>query len=187
MFAISASRRALASGCRQGGQIELWKLRSQKRWRVIDIDLKPIRVMQYLKKDTCLAVAGGDALSSKIKVWNLQTDTLLKTLQCAEHTVLCMLELPIPDLLVTGGADAKLKTWDIEREQMVQEFSVHQSAVTCLDIDAPGLLLWSASQSEVKVWKISSKISLFAAYEGFRGPIASLLANQKQVIAGGSG
>ena len=64
-----------------------------------------------------------------IKLWNLQTYTVFKTLQGHEHDVSCVEFVPNGDFLFSSSRDNTIKMWDTNSGFCVQTLRGHEDWV----------------------------------------------------------
>jgi len=76
-----------------------------------------------------LASGGGDMT---IKLWNMQSYSLLKTLEGHVFTVNSLSFHPKGTVLASGSQDYRVKLWDMEKFEEIEEFDGHESSVNCV-------------------------------------------------------
>ncbi|MCW5558643.1 MAG: protein kinase, partial [Verrucomicrobiae bacterium] len=107
---ISPSGRYLSLGLNQGGRVEVWDLREQRR--LVDFKAHPeiVQATAFSPDETVLATGGEDGV---VHLWNWRERQVIATL--GRHTA------PVSDLafspdgqrLVTCGQDSTIRIWEV--------------------------------------------------------------------------
>lgn len=112
--------------------IRVWK-ENQQVLVIEDHDSK-IESMCIYKEDSVLA---GNSDGS-IKLWNIETGDLLKTLAVHSGRVLCVSKTIDDTIVISGGEDGTVRAWDIDEEEENVAFKGHTDhvlVVLCPEID----------------------------------------------------
>jgi WD40 repeat protein len=102
-------------------------------------------------------VSGGQ--DKAIKVWDLQTGTLKKTLQSNSGAINALAIAPDGKTVVSGSGDRLIRIWDITSDRPPQILKGHSGNVTHVDFSSDGKTLISLEDSrtrEIKVWDIAT-------------------------------
>ena len=122
--------------------------------------------VRTLEADVCLSsmvlspdgqtLVNGDE-SGNLHIWNLQTLTLLRTLEGHSGWVWCVAISPDNQILVSGSADKTVKTWDLKTGTLLRTLEGHSSDITDLAISPDGQTLVSVSRDQtVKIWDLKT-------------------------------
>ncbi|MBD2353529.1 hypothetical protein H6G41_02645 [Tolypothrix sp. FACHB-123] len=102
-------------------------------------------------------VSGGQ--DKTIKVWELQTLKLKKTLQSDSGAINALAISPDGKTVVSGSGDGIVRIWDITRDRPQKILKGHSGNVTHVDISADGQTIISLDQGklpEIKVWDMAT-------------------------------
>lgn len=91
-----------------------------------------------------------------VKLWDLQTYKVYKTLQGHEHEVSSIDFMPGGDFLLSGSRDHTIKMWDTNTGFCVQTIKGHSEWVKTIAINSKGTLLASGSKDEsIMIWNLN--------------------------------
>ncbi|KAF1832964.1 WD40 repeat-like protein [Decorospora gaudefroyi] len=107
-----------------------------------------IRALALSSDDRMLASVS----SGGLKVWNVKTQSCLRTLECGY--ALCCAFLPGDKIVVVGTKDGDIELYDIAASSLLDKLSAHEGAVWTMQVhpDGKSLITGSADKS-VKFWK----------------------------------
>ncbi|MEG4344543.1 hypothetical protein QUB70_14795 [Microcoleus sp. A003_D6] len=94
-----------------------------------------------------------------IKVWELQTGKLKKTLRSDSGAINALAIAPDGKTVVTGSGDRLVRIWDITSDRPPHIFRGHSGNVTHVDISSDGKTIISLDDGidrEIKVWDIAT-------------------------------
>jgi len=92
-----------------------------------------------------------------IKLWNLDTQQAIATLEGHAHAVKSVAFSPNGKILATGSDDRTIKLWDINTTQEIRTLSGHSHAVKSVSFSQDGKLLASASWDKtIKLWNVDT-------------------------------
>ena len=94
-------------------------------------------------------------LDREINVFNLNTNSVIKTLSGHKEMVYC-LEIYQKTKLVSGSADKTLKVWDLKTGTCLKTLAGHLDEVRCAKILSNDLLASGSLDKTVKIWKLDS-------------------------------
>ncbi|OQO00348.1 hypothetical protein B0A48_13695 [Cryoendolithus antarcticus] len=107
-----------------------------------------IRTLALSSDDRMLASAS----SGQLKVWNLRTQTCLRTLDCGQ--ALCSAFLPGDRIVLLGTKTGELELYDISTSTLIESIPAHDSAIWTLAVhpDGKSVVTGSADKS-AKFWR----------------------------------
>lgn len=107
-----------------------------------------IRTLALSSDDRMLASASTGAL----KVWNLRTQSCLRTLECGQ--ALCSAFLPGDRMVLLGTKTGELELYDISTSTLVEKIQAHDGAIWTLAVhpDGQSVVTGSADKS-AKFWR----------------------------------
>jgi hypothetical protein len=165
--AFDAAGRVLFSG---GNKIKVWDVRTGER----------IWTLGHTSAVHCIAVSGdGKLLASgssdgKIKLWNLETGTLIRSISGHQGAVQALAISPDGQQLISASQDAKLGIWELDRGQLVAMVTAHTEAITSLAINREGSLLITGSLDRTaKIWDLQTRESV-ATLTGHQAAVNSV-------------
>ncbi len=127
------------------------------------------------------------ASSSKdrtIILWNTTLDNWKKTLKGHQKGVLSL--VLSNNKLVSGGADALIKIWDLITESCVGNLYGHTGSVLCLSkIESNPYVISASNDNTVRIWDIDNQKCL-SSYGEDNLNITTVKWISKDIIAGGS-
>ncbi|MBE9041442.1 hypothetical protein IQ235_11685 [Oscillatoriales cyanobacterium LEGE 11467] len=91
-----------------------------------------------------------------IKVWDIETGELKKTLQSDSGAIASLAVSPDGNTVISGSGDRRVRIWDITSEKRPQmladDTDSHSYLVSRVGISADGKTIVSSAYSEVKIW-----------------------------------
>ncbi|KAJ3363391.1 hypothetical protein HDU91_003014 [Kappamyces sp. JEL0680] len=95
-----------------------------------------------------------------IKMWDLKSETCVKTLQGHAGSVLCIQAKD--NLLVSGSSDTNTKLWDISTGEQIRTLYGHSGPVLNLAFDMElNVLVTGSKDRMIKVWELSTGTLLY--------------------------
>jgi WD40 repeat protein len=89
-----------------------------------------------------------------IKVWNLHTGELKRTLEGHSHEVYCVAISPDGQTFVSGSLDKTLKVWNLHTGELKRTLEGHSHEVYCVAISPDGQTFVGGSKGEIIVWEM---------------------------------
>lgn len=107
-----------------------------------------MRTLSLSSDDRMLASASAGAL----KIWNLRTQTCLRTLECGQ--ALCSAFLPGDRIVLLGTKSGELELYDISTSTLIEKIQAHDGALWTLAVhpDGRSVVTGSADKS-AKFWR----------------------------------
>jgi len=124
---------------------------------VYTLEKHPTASAIAISADSKILVSGGQ--DKAIKVWDLQTGELKKTLQSDSGPINTIAIAPDGKTVVSGSSDRVVRIWDLTSDQRPQTLTGHSGSVTHVDISSDGKTIISLDRgraSEIKVWDIAT-------------------------------
>ena len=116
-----------------------------------------------------LASGSGD---NTVQLWNLDTETLLATLEGHTDSVLNVVFSPDGSLLASGSGDGTVRLWDPATETLLSTFETHTQEVLNVAFSPDGTLLASGSGNGlILLWDLATET-----------PVAKLEAHMDNVL-----
>ena len=99
-----------------------------------------------------------------LKVWDLETGRVLRTLKGHSNTVSCMAVTANGKGLVSGSWDKTLKVWDLETGSPLRTLEGHSASVNSVALTSGGKWVVSASKDKtLKVWDLETRCARWKA------------------------
>jgi len=154
------------------GKVNLWKVGRAARVLGISAAKTAVRCVGF-DADETVVVAGSRSGSLRLFALNAEGKTQCRlTGHNSECTAACF--HPLGNLLVSGGADANVKVWDIRTKSCMRTFMGHEEKVTCLEFSPDGKWVASGSSDKtVKLWDLQTG-KMLHDFNAHRGVITSL-------------
>ncbi len=110
-----------------------------------------IKAVDFSANGQLLATAGVD-----VKLWNVQTRAEIGTLEHG-NWVLAIAFSPDGQFLATGDQNGQVNVWDVQRQQLVAQFTGDTSAVYTVKFSPDGKVLAGAGYTgEIGLWKVEN-------------------------------
>lgn len=107
-----------------------------------------IRTLSLSSDDRMLASASAGAL----KIWNLRTQSCLRTLECG--TALCSSFLPGDRMVLVGTKSGELELYDISTSTLVEKIQAHEDAIWSLAVHSDGKsVVTGGKDKSAKFWR----------------------------------
>ncbi|MHC5597264.1 MAG: WD40 repeat domain-containing protein [Nostoc sp.] len=93
-----------------------------------------------------------------MKLWNLQTGQLLRTLQGHEKAIYSVAFSADGQTVASGSYDQTIKLWNLQTGQLLHTLEGHEKAIYSLAFSADGQTLASGSaDTTIKIWRLSNE------------------------------
>ncbi|KAF2682684.1 WD40 repeat-like protein [Lentithecium fluviatile CBS 122367] len=111
-----------------------------------------IRALALSSDDRMLASASsGKSPIGGLKIWNVQTQNCLRTLECGK--ALCAAFLPGDKIVVVGTKEGDIELYDIAASSLLDKIAAHEGAVWTLQVHPDGKsLITGSADKTVKFW-----------------------------------
>lgn len=103
-----------------------------------------------MSNDSKTLISGGQ--DKALKIWNLQTGNLIKTLQSDSGTINTVAISSDNKIVVTGSGDRMVRIWDITQNKTPKILKGHSSDIRQVEISTDKKTIVSLSYNEIKVW-----------------------------------
>jgi WD40 repeat protein len=104
-----------------------------------------------MSADGKLLVSG--SLDKTIKIWQLETGQLIRTLKGHQAEVCAIALGPDEQIIASGSADKTIKLWHVQTGELLATFTGHSDVVTAVAFTASGDILVSGSLDKtIKIW-----------------------------------
>jgi WD40 repeat protein len=119
--------------------------------KIIQLCPQKVRQLAFNPALSLLAVASGDGI---IRVFNAQDLTLIKSFPGHELSANSVCFHPNKNLLISGGRDAYIKAWDMEKDYSeVKSIPAHNYAIYGMEFSKDGKYFFSAGRDKtIKIW-----------------------------------
>ncbi len=107
-----------------------------------------------ISSDGQILVSGGE--DKAIKVWNLKTGQLQKTLQSDSGQIQAVAIAPDGKTVVSGSADHMVRIWNLTSNQPPKMLAGHPEEVNLVKITPDGKSIISGSYGAIKVWDLKT-------------------------------
>jgi len=159
--AISADGQIIVSGGSEE-TIKVWNLHTgelirtigEHLWWVNSADGHSHNVVKTvaISPDGQTFVSGSD--DATIKVWNLHTGKLIRTLAGHSYWVNTVAISADEHIIVSGSRDKTIKVWNLHTGELERTLAGHSNSVYCVAISPDGQTLVSGSREEIIVWGV---------------------------------
>ena len=99
-------------------------------------------------------ISGGK--DKAIKVWDLPTGVLKKTLQSDSGVIQALAIAPNGKVVVSGSGDRMVRIWNMTTNQPAQTLAGHTETIHGVEISSDGTTIISRSHTEIKVWDLAT-------------------------------
>ncbi|NEP14319.1 MAG: hypothetical protein F6K14_29815, partial [Symploca sp. SIO2C1] len=107
-----------------------------------------------MSADGKILVSGGE--DKAIKVWDLQTGELRKTLQSDSGAINTLAIASDGKTIVSGSRDRMVRIWNLTSNQRPQLLKGHSDNINQVEISADGQTIISSTYNEIKVWDLAT-------------------------------
>ena len=121
-----------------------------------------------------------------IKLWNLETQTLDKTLVDSGAVIHALAFSPDGTKLASGGSDNRLRVWDVDAGNELQSLAGHTDTILSLAYSPDGSrIATGSSDTNIRIWK-TSDYSVERVITGHTGFVYTLAfnSNGSELISG---
>ncbi|MEX0268301.1 protein kinase [Leptolyngbyaceae cyanobacterium UHCC 1019] len=131
------------------------------------------------------SVASG-GLDDAIRVWNLETGSLIQTLKGHTKPVNCLSISPDSRMLASGGDDYTIKLWNLTNGSLLHTLTGHSNDVKSVAFYGVGHLLASGGEDRTaRIWQLATGESL-RVFSNTAGMIRSVAVSpDSQLLASG--
>ncbi|MDP4266085.1 MAG: WD40 repeat domain-containing protein [Bacteroidota bacterium] len=137
----------------------------------------------YCPSGKYLASCGTD---KTVKIWNMETRTLEKTLNGHDGSVEAICFSPNGKYLLSGGADNIIKVWDVETGNLIKDLSGHTNIINAISYSPDGRFFASASSDHtVLIWDMKHPNSIATLQLIDLAISVNFSPNSRYIITGG--
>jgi WD40 repeat protein len=113
----------------------------------------PVRAVAYTPEGT-VAVSGSE--DKTLKIWDVQTGKLIRTLSGHRHFVTCLDVSPDGRLIASGSYDDTVRLWDLHTGEELAVFSGHEGAISGIAFSPDGRFLASCAVNDTttRLWDV---------------------------------
>jgi|GEM_PF-3434755 len=175
-LAVTALLSALLSGCASLSPILSCKDIKAHKDSVNSVSFSP---------DGKLLASGSS--DHTIKLWEVATGKLLKTLEGHKGSVYSVSFSPDGKLLASGSYDKTIKLWEVASGKLLKTLEGHKGLVKSVSFSPDGKLLASGSgDNTIKLWEVASG-KLLKTLEGHKNYVISVsFSPDGKLLASGS-
>ena len=139
-------------------QVQLVQPETGKEIAILPGEAETVRAVAFSPDGKLLAAAGGlPARSGEVKIWDVQTRTVLRTLAGHTDCIYGVAFAPDGKSIATASYDKLIKLWDVATGKEIRTLKDHIDAVYALAFTPDGKRLVSASADRgVKIWDVAS-------------------------------
>ncbi len=138
-----------------------------------------------LSKDGKILVSGSS--DHTIKVWDLSTGKVLKTLIGHLDSVNCvaLTDTINKPYIVSGSADKTVKIWSLHSGKVLENLEGHLDIVNCIAISDNGRIVSGSADNNMITWDLQTG-KLLTVIEGHANAVNSLIVKGDYIISGSS-
>jgi WD40 repeat protein len=126
--------------------IKIWDIEENRIVKTLETSVHTSRMI--LLRDNSFLSVGTD-----VRIWDLQSCSLVSKLEGHEDHVFCVIELP-GDRIATGSLDHTVRIWSIRQATCLSVLKGHSDVLSLVLLDNDHFA--STSDSIIKIWNIST-------------------------------
>ncbi|MBM0742520.1 protein kinase [Phormidium sp. CLA17] len=170
---VSAGRLSAPHSGSQGNRC-LYSFTGHSRW-VMAVCISP---------DSQSVISGG--LDDAIRIWNLETGSLMQTLKSHTKPVNCLSISPDSRMLASGSDDHTIKLWNLTNGSLLHTLTGHSDNVKSVAFYGVGHLLASGGEDRTaRIWQLATgeALRIFSNTAGMIRAVA--VSPDSQILASG--
>lgn len=142
-------------------------------------------VVKFDPTNSNRAVSAGS--DNSIRLWNLESGQLLRTIEAHDDTITDLAYGPAGRTVFSSSADRSVVQWNLSNGSRLLTLEGHGSLVTSLDTNQTGLRVLSSSfDGTVRLWDIDrgEEIRRFVGHSGSQSVVGVYGPNELTVVSG---
>lgn len=145
--------------CGKDETIRIWDLTSEEE------NITPRTIIEHNYDITCAEFSpDGDIIASLstdkdnlVRIWNVESGELVKTLEGHENTVNQIVFSPDGKQIISCSSDKTIRIWDVKSGKEQNRIEAHTRPIWSIDISKDGKTLISGSKSQnIKLWNLDT-------------------------------
>ncbi len=188
-IAVSPDGEVVASGSvYPDSTLRIWDMSSYAQTTVLKgEDGEEFFDIAFSPDGTLLAAATGSVTYGKVRLWDVETWTLLATLEGYSNIVSGITFSHDGTFLITASYDGTIKQWTVGSSDDPVVLHRYDEAVYSIDLNPDDTLLAvGLSESTIRLWDLTSEREL-VSLEGYKGPVWSVaFSPDGRLLASGS-
>ncbi len=104
------------------------------------------------------------SLDSLLKVWDLNTFSLLRVLKGHVNGIWCVDYVPETSLIVSGSKDDYLKVWDVCNGDCLHTLEGHSSWISSVCAISSDAIVSGSNDKNLKIWKLGKGVNKFDSF-----------------------
>ncbi|MEZ2229879.1 MAG: trypsin-like peptidase domain-containing protein [Microcoleus sp.] len=192
--AISANGEFLVSGS-WDKTIKIWNLKTGELLRTLTghsglvntVAISPIAQIPPLSKGGLGGVLASGSKDGSIKLWDLASGQLIRTISGKNLSVLSVAFSPDGKSLAAGNGNGTIGLWNVGNGQLIRRLSGHTDGVWSVAISRDGSTLLSGSwDKSIRLWDVRSG-DLRGTLTGHSGYVSAVAisGDGKMIVSGG--
>lgn len=152
--------------------------------RVLEGHANAVQALAADRSGAWLASGGADKM---VKLWNLETNELKRTLRNNTDYVTALAFSPDAGVVAAGGLDGSIRLWERSSGRVLRTHRTHASRITSVAFSADGRLIASASDDGAVRVRGVGRSRPYWTLNGLEGGARSLTfaADGRQLLTGG--
>ena len=145
------------------------------------------QIEALLFKDGRTIISGGREKDRPVRLWDVETGNILKTLIEHKDGALSVSFSPDGKMLVSGGWDKTVRLWDAETGNILKTFKGHKGSITSVSFSPNGKMLVSGGWDEtVRLWDVETG-NLLKTLKAHKERVTSVSFSPdgKRIVSGG--